>query len=293
MPAMLYIQYWEDCIGDLLIQNYKYGQLVQVFPRKYKERDRPILSTDGGQPVLILPNRILDKDQAMQYLNNVLEWTESEENTDTKSEGVKLQQITSFLVTYFGKLDLFDLDIPVKWQNYLRSSFKVDEQLDWRRLLQDFTAQFGKRSFVPSNRKFSKRYYTTPGRSWKPQAKLAFLLDVSASMKESSLAMFLNEMDHLLDKGIELILFQVDDRIRSIEPYRRGMPIKIGRGGGTNFNSAFDYIEEENQFDGLIICTDGLLQIRPRALKINHIWVLDSQTELPFELSGIQAYLNH
>lgn len=293
MPEALYVQYWEDCIGDLLIKNHKYGQLVQAFPRRYKEIYRPTLSIDDGQPILSLPNRVMDKPQAMQFMDDVLEWSESVEYSDENAEEQKLQDITSFLIAYFGKNDLFDLDIPVKWQNYLRSSLDVDEQLDWRRLLQAFTVQFGKRSFAPSNRKFSKRYHTTPGRSWKPQAKLALLLDVSASMKETSFAMFLNEMDHLLGKGIELILFQVDDRIRSIEPYRRGMPIKIGKGGGTNFNSAFDYIEEENQFDGLIICTDGFLQVHPRPLNINHIWILDSQAELPFELSGIQAYLYH
>lgn len=292
MPEALYVQYWEDCIGDLLIQNHKYGQLIQAFSRRYKEIDRPTLGVDEGHPVLLLPNRVIDKDQAMQYMQDVLEWSASEEYSVSNSEEKKLQEITSFLVAYFGKIDLFDLDIPLKWQNYLRSSFRTDEQLDWRRLLQDFTAQFGNRTFAPSNRKFSKRYHTTPGRSWKPQAKLALLLDVSASMKETSLTMFLNEMDHLLGKGIELILFQVDDRIRSIEPYRRGMPIKIGKGGGTNFNSAFDYIEEENLFDGLIICTDGFLQVPPRLLTISHIWILDSQEEMPFELPGMKAYLN-
>lgn len=288
-----YIQFWEDSITDLLIQDYWIGQLIQILPRRYGSLSKPSIVVEERLPVLMLPKDITEVQNAIFLLQELIPVQESVVEGASTLRIDTDPRISSFLLNYFGKVDLLGLDIPFMWRNLINNYRNQETILDWRALLHDFTSQFGARKIHYTKRRPSKRYGTVPGKAVRPKALLAILLDISASMKEQSINSFFKEMDRLLERGMDIVLFQVDDRIRSIEPYRAGMPVRIGRGGGTNFNQAFDYIEKEKKFDGLVICTDGMLQQRPRTINLNHIWILESRRDIPFSLSGNQAYLNH
>lgn len=291
MPIELHIQFWENRISDLLIKNRWLGKMIQSFPRQYLGSDLPRIITEDSIPVLVLPRIGIKEEQALLNLQDLAySINELDENASSWS-AEDLKSIPSFLINYFGSIDLFDLEIPVLWNDLITKHQSVENVLDWKSLLYEFTAQFGNSTLAYSNRKLSKRYGTAPGRLWKRKSRLALILDVSASMDKVLLGYFLAEMDNLVHKGFELTLFQVDDRIRSIEPYRYGMSVASARGGGTNFNSAIQYIEKGDSYDGLLLCTDGLLQFKPQVINMNHLWILEDQKALPFDLGVSKVHL--
>lgn len=291
MPIKLYIQFWENRISDLLVKNRWLGKMIQSFPRQYRASDMPRIIMEDSIPVLVLPKISIEKEQALLALQDLVSSIDEVDEKTSFWSAEDLKPIRSFLINYFGSIDLFDLEIPVLWNELIAKHKSVKNVLDWKSLLYKFTAQFGDSTLAYSNRRLSKRYGTVPGRLWKRKSRLALILDISASMDKVLLGYFLAEMDNLVHKGFELILFQVDDRIRSIEPYRYGMSIASGRGGGTNFNSAIQYIEKGNSYDGLLLCTDGLLQFKPQVINMKHMWILEDQKALPFDLGASKVHL--
>lgn len=285
--------YWEHAISDLLLIDHWSGLLIQVFPRVYNNLNEPRFSLINDLPVLELPQRIDEGLDPVSSLSRLLKDIHLDQVPEDENDSFKSEAIKAFLVNYFGKIDLLGLDIDVKWTSLFNENQKRLASIDWRRIFESFISSFGKTRSVFSNRRYSKRYGTIPGKLLKNSLKFAFVLDVSASMNYDLLKQFFLEMDIVLSKGSQIDLFQVDDRIRSIEPYRSGMHIEIAKGGNTNFNTAIDYIEKTKTYDGLIICTDGMLQQKPSSINIKHLWVLDEEKQLPFEINGPKAFLSY
>lgn len=270
------------------------GLLLQAFQRSYQDVSIVQVKCQEGTPVLLLPKQNFNTRLADQQLSLLAENLKGEENLKSSEEALidskDFAQVHQFLIAYFGKLDLFDVEIPDQWRILLKEK-QEHQWIDWRSSLRLFMQKQGSATRVLSNRKYSKRFNTPPGTKWKPKSRLALVLDISASMEDELIQLFLGEMDQLAAQGWIFTLFQVDDRIRQIEPYRVGMSISIGKGGNTHFDQAIDYIHKSGDYDGIIFCTDAMLQSSPKTIELPQLWVVDKPKVLPVQLPAEPVYL--
>ena len=270
------------------------GLLLQAFQRSYQDVSIVQVKCQEGTPVLLLPKQNFNTRLADQQLSLLAENLKGEENLKSSEEALidskDFAQVHQFLIAYFGKLDLFDVEIPDQWRILLKEK-QEHQWIDWRSSLRLFMQKQGSATRVLSNRKYSKRFNTPPGIKWKPKSRLALVLDISASMEDELIQLFLGEMDQLAAQGWIFTLFQVDDRIRQIEPYRVGMSISIGKGGNTHFDQAIDYIHKSGDYDGIIFCTDAMLQSSPKTIELPQLWVVDKPKVLPVQLPAEPVYL--
>lgn len=286
--------FWESRICNLLVTDRWKGLLLQAFQRSYQDVSEAQVMCQEGTPVLLLPTQNLQSNQADQQLVSLAENLKGEEDIEQSEEtfmdSKDLATVHQFLIAYFGKLDLFDVEIPAQWRTLLMEK-PEHRWMDWRSSLRLFMQKQGTPTRVLSNRKYSKRFNTPPGTKWKSRSRLALVLDISASMEDELIQLFLGEMDQLAAQGWIFTLFQVDDRIRQIEPYRLGMSISIGKGGNTHFDQAIDYIHKLGDYDGIIFCTDAMLQSSPKTIELPQLWVVDKPKVLPVQLPAEPVYL--
>ncbi len=160
--------------------------------------------------------------------------------------------------------------------------------LDWRSLLTDFiqTHLHGDFTRFPPNKRFLHQGIYLPAYTPSHQ-KLAIVIDTSASISEKILAQFVAEIEAIrLDvEMIEIELFMVDAKLHAHESFVYGQPLEITLvgGGGTKFEPAFDYIEEESiPVGALLYFTDGEGSFPDREPDYPVMWVLTKPTKLPF-----------
>lgn len=117
----------------------------------------------------------------------------------------------------------------------------------------------------------SKHPYTT---------RLLLGIDVSGSVCDHSLSNFFGAINQFFRQGIETLdVMQFDHGLQPpLMNMKKAMktPISINGRGGTEFQSIVDYAAENN-YDGLIIFTDGYASHPeiPKGLKV--LWVLESR----------------
>lgn len=105
-------------------------------------------------------------------------------------------------------------------------------------------------------------------------------LDVSGSISNDTLSKFYGVVSSIFRYDVDRIdIAKFDTKIKSVESYRTTASALdvVGR-GGTSFQCIIDYALE-NQYDGLIIMTDGYSDSIPRYDKragFHMIWICDS-----------------
>ncbi len=113
---------------------------------------------------------------------------------------------------------------------------------------------------------------------------LLLAVDVSASISSRTLKHFYSVISKFFKYGIQSIdVIQFDCSLQG-EPqtFKEAKKMKkigiLGR-GGTDFNPVFKYVEENRQYDGLIILTDGYAQPPPRKPRggTRVAWVCESE----------------
>jgi predicted metal-dependent peptidase len=151
--------------------------------------------------------------------------------------------------------------------NLIRESMKP--KVDWKRVLKIFSSSSGRTVIYHTMKRISKRYGTRPGIRIKQYKKLAVVIDTSGSIEEKTLAQFFKEIDTIHQNGAEVHVIECDASVGNDYPYKKNTTIKITGGGGTNFDPAFEYINQSKKLkiDACIYLTDGCApepKIKPR-----------------------------
>ena len=149
-------------------------------------------------------------------------------------------------------------------------------QVDWKRQLRLFGASSRRTRVVHTIRRVSKRYGTRPGIKIKRFQKLLVAIDTSGSIDTDALELFFSEVRGMWRNGAEVMVVECDCDVQRIYPYRGHTPDVISGGGGTDFDSVFQYARSNRhlQFDGIIYLTDGYAEtptIRPTC---RVLWVI-------------------
>ena len=159
---------------------------------------------------------------------------------------------------------------------------------DWRRLLDRYLVQLSRTDFTyarPSRR--STDTMIMPALS-QPELELVVALDISGSVRDGDLSLFLSELDSL--KGqlrARLTIHACDNRLAEegpwvIEPYEHfRWPGLKGR-GGTDFRPIFDWVARRGAPDCLIYFTDGRGRFPETPPSYPVIWLVNGDQPPPW-----------
>jgi len=128
----------------------------------------------------------------------------------------------------------------------------------------------------------NRRYgFEFMGSQFEPKTHLLVAVDVSGSICSNDLQNFFSIINRFFSYGVETIkVLAFDTEIKQefeLKKARRSIQI-LGR-GGTNFQSVINYYENHEEYQGLIMVTDGYAAI-PKIKKNKQIlWILTSKVE--------------
>jgi len=108
----------------------------------------------------------------------------------------------------------------------------------------------------------SRRYgFEAMGSRYEFSTRLLVAVDVSGSVSDDDLRVFLAVINSFFKQGIERIdVIQFDSEVKSQEPEslkRAARTLRVLGRGGTNFQPVIDYYYEHTAYDGLLVLTDG------------------------------------
>lgn len=138
-------------------------------------------------------------------------------------------------------------------------------KLDWQEQLQRWCGENGRndqRSYRRPSRRSEALNMILPSLCDGGYADIIFLIDSSGSMSESEIRMGLSEAAGCLDElGSEIRVLVCDAAVHVDMTVEDALQIDIKGGGGSNFNPAFDIIDECG-FEGAVIAiTDGMIDV--------------------------------
>ena len=135
---------------------------------------------------------------------------------------------------------------------------KLEPTLDWRRFLRLFVGA-GQRTFLQNTlRKPSRRYGVNPGLRIRNKHKLLIALDTSASIADTEIQDFFQEIQQIWRLGTEIFILECDTQINNAYIYRGTTPAVVAGRGGTHFDAAITYANQQSNADAVVYFTDGL-----------------------------------
>lgn len=156
-------------------------------------------------------------------------------------------------------------------------------RVDCSRLLNGFRG-----SLIASTRQLtrmrpSRRYgFENMGSRHKFSTRLLVAVDVSGSVPSDSIKQFFGLINRFFKYGIEKIdVIQFDSEIKGdiLDMKRAVKEVKIVGRSGTNYQPVMDFLCQDGQYDGAVICTDGFAPIPhlKRNIKTKILWLFNNR----------------
>ena len=162
-------------------------------------------------------------------------------------------------------------------------------RIDYRRVLSGFRASIISSKRHLTRMKPSRRSgFQYMGSTFELSTRLLVAIDVSGSVASTTIAKFLAVIERFFKYGVsEIKVIQFDTVVKeevytlkeSSKHFRHGYTV-TGR-GGTSFVSVFRYLQGHNDYDGLVILTDGDAPT-PQVnffTRTKIIWVFDNEND--------------
>ncbi|MBO7442787.1 MAG: hypothetical protein J6T83_06885, partial [Paludibacteraceae bacterium] len=159
-------------------------------------------------------------------------------------------------------------------------------KIDYRKTLSGFRASIlsSKRHLtrMRPNRRFE---FQQMGSKYDLETRLLIAVDTSLSVTHTELANFFGVMRRMFRYGVSKIdVIQFDCQLQTPQPIsikdaKQMKCSEVKGGGGTNFQVAFDYLQNHNFYDGMIIFTDGYAP-QPKIdffTRTKFVWVLTDE----------------
>ena len=162
----------------------------------------------------------------------------------------------------------------------------VEDSVDWKRVLQNFVGTSQRLNKSSTMRRINRKYpYIHPGTQRSHTAHVGVFVDMSGSVGNEDLERIYGVLGGLAKKVTFTFApfdYTVDEA--NIFEWKKGQkkpPVRY-RSGGTSFIAVNEYVKKHrNDFDGVIICTDGEAE-DPGPSPIRRAWVLVPGTKLLF-----------
>lgn len=176
--------------------------------------------------------------------------------------------------------------VPGEIEGLIEIDEIVPPKFDWRGYIRRFTGVSTRVFTKKVRRKENRRFSDNPGLKIKMKQHMLLAIDTSGSVSDSELAEFMNEMHHIYKAGVDITVIQCDTQIKSIEPYRGELDLKVQGRGGTEFDPVIEYFNENNKlYTSLVYFTDGecSASVLPKGPTL---WVLSEQSSMNDSLPG-------
>ena len=196
-------------------------------------------------------------------------WDENEEMCDSINQKIQ----NAIRTNQWGS-------ITGRFQETIIASLKIP--MDYRRILSQFRSNIISHRRILTRMKPNRRYgFTYMGSKFEPKTHLLVAVDVSGSIDRKDLENFFSIINQFFSYGVEsihVITFDVEIKQES-ELKKAYKKINVFGRGGTDFQCAVDYYEKHNEYQGMIIFTDGYAD--PPTVKKNKqiLWILTGKSE--------------
>jgi len=166
--------------------------------------------------------------------------------------------------------------------------------LDYRSVLRSFRQNILSVQRRLTRMKPSRRYgFAQMGSRYDLTTKLLFAVDVSGSMTEREMRVGFSVANQFFKYGVESIdVVAFDTQIQG-EPmtFRKAKQrIEITGRGGTDFGCVIDWIDQHNDYDGVVVFTDGQAPVprMPRNRRTRILWLFQNQSAHASMSSGLR-----
>lgn len=170
--------------------------------------------------------------------------------------------------------------IPGNIVELIEASTKA--RIDYRQIVQGFRG-----SILSSKKKLTRMKpnrrtgFEQMGSTREFTTKLMVAVDVSGSITETNLSNFYSVINKMFKYGIdEIDCVQFDCQLGPVKNIKKASrKIEVTGRGGTSFQPVFDYLLEHNNYDGLVILTDGAAP-HPKiddSIRTEILWICESE----------------
>jgi predicted metal-dependent peptidase len=150
--------------------------------------------------------------------------------------------------------------VPAEIKGYIDSLFEITlPSYDWKAYFRRFFGTSTKVYTKKTRRKLNKRFEENPALKIKQKKKVLVGVDTSGSVSDKDLVEFFNEIYHMWKTGISITIAEGDAKISNVYEYDGKMPEFVTGRGGTNMNPFVKYLNENRQYNSLVILTDGFI----------------------------------
>ncbi len=136
----------------------------------------------------------------------------------------------------------------------------TESRIDYRLIMQGFRGHIlSSKRRLTRMRPNRRTGFEQMGSTRKFDTRLLVAVDVSGSISDRTLRNFYGVINRFFRYGIDLIdCVQFDCALGPVQSlHKASRTIAITGRGGTSFQPIFDYVKENNVYDGIIILTDG------------------------------------
>jgi predicted metal-dependent peptidase len=219
-------------------------------------------------------------------------WSEVEELGEAGKKLVN-KQVEHILKEIAEQVQKSRGTVPGEFAEILRRINEIEPpKFDWKGFLRRFVGGSTETFTKKTRRKYNKRYDENPGLKIKYQKHVLVGIDTSGSVSTKELEEFMGEMYHIKKTGGEVTILQADTTVRDISKLKLGHDLKVHGRGGTDFQPAIDYYNENfHKYTCMIYFTDGEAPA-PDGVKGRILWALSSSSKETDHLPGITIKLN-
>ncbi len=171
--------------------------------------------------------------------------------------------------------------VPYRLQELILATLKP--KINYRDVLKSFRASILSVKRILTRMRPSRRYeFLYMGSRRDFCTKLLFAVDVSGSVSSADLRNAFSIVNRFFKYGIEQIdVIQFDTVVKDKPLVMKKARPKIGviGRGGTDFQAVMDYIDQEKDYDGLIIFTDGYAPVPkpPKNKRTRILWLFNNE----------------
>jgi predicted metal-dependent peptidase len=156
----------------------------------------------------------------------------------------------------------------------------------WKQQLRRFVAHAIEVKVESSRKKRNRRYgIVFPGSIKLEELHLGVAKDSSGSVSDEAYAQFMNEIDSIA-KYAKITMIDVDTEVKSSEVYKKGQPRRRRGYGGTAYQPAFDYFNEDKTIDAVIYFGDMDAYDKPTKPRYPVLWSIVGNQDPPADFGG-------
>ena len=174
--------------------------------------------------------------------------------------------------------------IPAPVREQLRKM--VSDTVDWKAVLRNFVGTSQRLNKSHTMRRINRKYpYIHSGVQRGRTATVGVFVDMSGSVSDEALEQVYAVLGSLA-KQVTFKFYPFDTEVDADNAFewkkgKKREAIRY-RAGGTSFTAVNDFVKKHrDEFDGVIICTDGMAE-DPGPSPVRRCWVLVPGTSLPF-----------